>query len=290
MKIRILSDLHLDANTFHPLRLSKEHKNVFTVIAGDVGGDLMEATDWIHNHCETGVFVAGNHLVYNRYHQSIQELKSLLKEDFPKGNGMVFLDNDYVEKDNLIIVGTTLYTDFKLNAPSQSVGMETVEQKLNDFWWGLYRNNDRNEKLKAEHYVQMFHQSLAYIDKICQENPTKQIIVVTHHAPSEKSISQDYVPKELSCAYASDLDQFILNRPNIKCWIHGHVHHQSNYKIGNCLVVSNPRGYIRGSQENSKKFANCFLDTDTWSVSIEPLTLKPLVPPKVVLLKQHNRG
>jgi hypothetical protein len=27
-------------------------------------------------------------------------------------------------------------------------------------------------------------------------------------------------------------------------WVHGHVHAKNDYIVGNCRVVSNPRGYI----------------------------------------------
>jgi hypothetical protein len=44
-------------------------------------------------------------------------------------------------------------------------------------------------------------------------------------------------------AYSSDLDQFILDRPQIKLWTHGHTHHEFDYMIGSCRVMCNPRGY-----------------------------------------------
>jgi hypothetical protein len=45
-------------------------------------------------------------------------------------------------------------------------------------------------------------------------------------------------------AYSSDLDQFILDRPQIKLWTHGHTHEPFDYMIGSTRVVCNPRGYI----------------------------------------------
>jgi hypothetical protein len=44
--------------------------------------------------------------------------------------------------------------------------------------------------------------------------------------------------------YASSLDEFILDNPNIKVWVHGHMHDPNNYVIGDTRVLSNPRGYL----------------------------------------------
>jgi hypothetical protein len=44
-------------------------------------------------------------------------------------------------------------------------------------------------------------------------------------------------------AYHSDLREFILDRPQIKLWTHGHTHHPFDYMIGETRIVCNPRGY-----------------------------------------------
>jgi hypothetical protein len=43
--------------------------------------------------------------------------------------------------------------------------------------------------------------------------------------------------------YHSDLSEFILDRPGIKLWTHGHTHELFDYMIGSTRVVCNPRGY-----------------------------------------------
>ena len=45
-------------------------------------------------------------------------------------------------------------------------------------------------------------------------------------------------------AYSSDLNDFILDNPQIKYWTHGHTHEPFDYMIGNTRVLANPRGYI----------------------------------------------
>jgi hypothetical protein len=48
---------------------------------------------------------------------------------------------------------------------------------------------------------------------------------------------------QVNGAYSSDLSEFMLDRPQIKVWTHGHTHHNFDYMIGSTRVVANPRGY-----------------------------------------------
>ena len=75
------------------------------------------------------------------------------------------------------------------------------------------------------------------------EYPDKKIVVVTHHVPSLKGIELEYQTDALTPAYASNLDDFILEHSNIKLWVHGHTHHKSQYEIGGTKLVCNPYGY-----------------------------------------------
>jgi hypothetical protein len=40
------------------------------------------------------------------------------------------------------------------------------------------------------------------------------------------------------------MSEFILDFPNIKYFLHGHMHDPVSYNIGTTRVVSNPRGYL----------------------------------------------
>jgi hypothetical protein len=79
-------------------------------------------------------------------------------------------------------------------------------------------------------------------------------VVVTHHAPTTLSIAEWFKHDTLmNGAFASDLTDFILDRPQIKLWTHGHMHNVSDYMIGDTRVVCNPRGYV-GYEEGPKNF------------------------------------
>lgn len=46
----------------------------------------------------------------------------------------------------------------------------------------------------------------------------------------------------VTAAFAENMEDFIQTHP-IDLWIHGHTHHGADYRIGNCRIVSNQRGY-----------------------------------------------
>ena len=72
-------------------------------------------------------------------------------------------------------------------------------------------------------------------DKICREKR----VIVTHHAPSKISIPHAHREQTVSAAYASHLDDFVAESGAL-LWIHGHLHTQKDYKIGNTRVICNP--------------------------------------------------
>jgi hypothetical protein len=59
--------------------------------------------------------------------------------------------------------------------------------------------------------------------------------------------------REMNGGYASDLTEFILDNENILFWTHGHMHDPSDYMVGQCRVICNPRGYV-GYEQRTKEF------------------------------------
>ena len=67
-------------------------------------------------------------------------------------------------------------------------------------------------------------------------------IVVTHHAPSPRSIPPHHAGNPLNAAFVSNLDG-LIERARVPLWIHGHTHHNVDYVVGSTRVLSNQRGY-----------------------------------------------
>lgn len=130
MKIRLVSDLHIDINSRYGVSLVENGENdVFTLIAGDICGTVDDTISWIHKNVKSGAFCAGNHIVYNRKaigdKQSrkvivpIEDLKMKLHNEFPLESDITFFDDDVgvIQKeigDNILLVADVMYTDYKL--------------------------------------------------------------------------------------------------------------------------------------------------------------------------------
>jgi calcineurin-like phosphoesterase family protein len=65
-------------------------------------------------------------------------------------------------------------------------------------------------------------------------------VVITHHAPSAGSVHERYARHPATPAFASSCDGLVAQAD---VWIHGHLHQACEYRLGKCLVASNPRGY-----------------------------------------------
>lgn len=242
---RIISDLHVDVNKNYPFEL-KDNDDAITLVAGDVSGDPEIDYKWLHENTNYhGLVVSGNHIVYNFRNKTIQELQQEERDLFAKSDRWQYLEKDYkvFEDDKVIVFGATLWTDYSYNG-DENANMWEAKYHLNDFRFGSVDVNGEKVGLypmwcKKEHL-----ETLKKLDEVCQKYPDYSIVVLSHHCPNEKSIHQKYWGSKCNAAYVSDLSEFILNHPNIKAWVCGHVHNPHEYTIGQCHVMANPRGYV----------------------------------------------
>ena len=248
MKLIVISDLHLDINREIPFYL--EQQDIFTIVCGDISEDTSEAAEWIKNNVNNGVFVEGNHIGYKNK-ESLQSILEYFSARFPLDYKVSHLNNSYKTVDDVVFVGSILWTDFDLyGKQNRDVAIRTATKEIKDFNCTYFNSNHDNKRFfSPDNAIDLFHESVNYIKNICEKFHDKKIVVVTHHAPSIKSIPSDYKNDICSTAFASNLDDFILAHPNIKLWCHGHIHRAFDYYIGNCRVVCNPRGYMDDNEE-----------------------------------------
>lgn len=256
LKVRYMSDLHIDVNCEYPFEL--DDKDTFTVIAGDIAGDYNIAKDWINKNIKNGIIIEGNHIVYNNDKLSLQKLYKRYQDDFPKDSNVTFLQNDYKIVNDVVFIGCTLWTDYRLFG---YLGTREPYKCMNDFRFGIYEEVEwtgLNSKyvdthLLPEHCINEFKISIEEIERLCDKFMGYKIVLVTHHCPSIKCLSPNYRHDNISQAYASNLEYFIKNHSNIVCWICGHSHNQCDFKIDGCRVVMNCRGYERYNESYNFK-------------------------------------
>jgi hypothetical protein len=143
-------------------------------------------------------------------------------------------------------------------AATRQMTMNHVSRRMNDFQ--ICENSNEmvnyrtfeNDKAKFHKRPATWSPRSALVEhkamkKFIEDNydSTKINVVCTHHAPSKGSEHPRYAHDTLmNGAYNSNLDDFIMERPMIKLWTHGHTHEDFDYMIKGCRVVCNPRGYI----------------------------------------------
>jgi hypothetical protein len=85
---------------------------------------------------------------------------------------------------------------------------------------------------------------LQELDAVLALHPELPVVVCGHHSPSRASTHPRYRTEfVVNGAYSSNLDEFILDRRQIRLWTHGHTHEDFDYMIGTTRIVCNPRGY-----------------------------------------------
>jgi len=155
-----------------------------------------------------------------------------------------------------------LWTDFNRE---DSLCMWHAGQSMNDYQ--VCRNGGRGisgggyaSRLQPEDTLAEHRAMLDYI-RITTEGKTDQrFVVVGHHAPSSASVAECYQGDLLMNGnFYTDLSEFILDRPQIRLWVHGHMHNRSDYMIGTTRVVCNPRGYV-GYESCADKFQLQYLE------------------------------
>lgn len=221
------------------------------------------------------VYVMGNHEHYHGdYADSIVHIKHALKHL----ENIHVLDKEVWELDDHVFIGGTLWTD--MNGECEMT-MNHVQRRMNDFQ--ICKNSSRVVNFKTfepkekpegmsgeefnllpyeQRYKNVFktreatlspqdavvdHKAMLKVIEEAYANvpPWKTVVVCTHHAPSKGSEHPRYAHDQLmNGAYNSQLDSFIMDRPGIKLWTHGHTHEDFDYMIKSCRVVCNPRGYI----------------------------------------------
>ena len=141
--------------------------------------------------------------------------------------------------DGVNFLGCTLWTDFELFGDPRVAGYY-CQQRMNDY--KKIRKLPGYSKIRSIDTAIAHQQSAQWLAKELLSRQSEINIVVTHHGPSIMSVPIDLREDFTSAAYVSDMESFIEQyQPN--CWLHGHLHNSSDYMIGSCRVLCNPKGY-----------------------------------------------
>jgi Icc-related predicted phosphoesterase len=243
MKVKICSDLHLE---------TCEYGGVPDLGEGDaliLGGDILCARHFKTNgtlhkvykdflqRCVDNfnwvLYTFGNHEYYSFHWESTHKI---IKENLPEG--IHLMDDSVVKIQDWNFIGATLWSNFRNENPLE---MMESQRFMNDY--KTIRIGSNYRKLRPEDTLEFHKKSKQFLLDTLPMFVNQKVWVLTHHAPSYESIHPKYRSETMNGAFASNLDDLILSHPQIKYFSHGHTHESFDYRIGECRVICNPRGY-----------------------------------------------
>ncbi len=235
MRIRVLSDLHLEFQDWVPPPAPAD----VVVLAGDIHVGV-EGVIWARRHFADAqvIYVPGNHEFFGgEMGATLQELRRVAAV-----HDVQLLDGDAVMIDGVRFLGATLWTDFALYGPDASM----IARAFADAQRGMvdYRAIRLADSglLRPQDTLAIHQRQLAWLAQQLAQPFAGATVVITHHLPHARSVHAKYTGDLLNPAFASDLAALV--REPVQLWIHGHTHESMDYELNGTRVVCNPRGYL----------------------------------------------
>lgn len=280
MRLHVISDVHLE---FQKWRSTWDVGTIdcdVHVLAGDIGVGLSGIAWALEAFTRPMIYVFGNHEYYGQ--RPMTELLEKAREKVA-GTHVHLLENDAVilsgeEGDRVRFIGATLWTDFCIHGPErQQFMMNHAGQVMSDYanifvtrrgsrygrnasaglWEPGLTATRSGDRLTPRKVLSLHHDSRDFIE---QELTTasqgralgEKTVVVTHHAPSARSLPYGEVATPTDAAYASHLDHLVAKTD---LWVHGHVHEAREIELayGGRIAV-NCRGYRDHGPESVEEF------------------------------------
>lgn len=232
MKLWIVSDLHCDAGLWSPAVIPAHD---VLVIAGDVANGRERSIANLYRLAQFTaapiVMVPGNHDVHGG------GLRDFRGGERLRADGIHVLEPGAPTAiDGVRFVGATLWTDWQLGE-REFAAQSWAARHMPEYSHVTRSDGDLIWPIDVCQVHQYHRSSIERDLAMPYDGPT---VVVTHHAPSPRSL---HPPIEAAdAAFASDLEDVIL-RFQPQLWVHGHIHLAADYRIEGTRVICNPRGY-----------------------------------------------
>lgn len=230
MRIHLLSDLHLEHSDFSPV---VEDADV-VILAGDIHIKA-RGVEWAQKAFPcTVLYVPGNHEFYGG-HLSLTLLKMRAREC----ERVRVLDRDEVLLGGVRFLGCTMWTDYACIGNAHLAAWH-ARTTMNDF---RKIRTEPFRRIVPNDLVQESLKSREWLSTKLAEPFVGKTVVITHHAPSLRSLQDNPdAGTLLDAAYVNDCED-MMREGHVALWVHGHSHHAVDYEINGTRVICNPRGY-----------------------------------------------
>lgn len=256
--IAYFSDLHLESPKAS-FQLDPALGADLIILCGDIHTKARAAA-WAKSLGKPCILILGNH---DHYDKTLGGAARSAKED-AEGSMVAVLDNNALDLANLRILGTTLWTDYKLMGDAPHA-MRTAEANLRDPYASGMMDHRKIRtasfsKASAANFASEHAKARRFLREELDKPCDKPTLVMTHHAPSEKSMSglARIVDNPFDACYASNVED-LMGADKVQAWVHGHVHKSSRYFVDGTLVACNPLGYVGEPDTGFNPLAKIFV-------------------------------
>lgn len=230
MRIHLLSDLHLEFSPYAPLITDTD----VVILAGDIHVKA-RGVEWARQAFPgTVLYVPGNHEFYGGH-----LIRTLLKMRAMEDERVRILDRDEVLLGGVRFLGCSMWTDYAVTGNAHLAAWH-ARTTMNDF------RKIRTEPFRRIVPNDLVQESLKAREWLClklSEPFAGKTVVITHHAPSLRSLKDNpHAGTLLDAAYAKNCEG-LMGGDRAALWVHGHSHVAVDYEIAGTRVVCNPRGY-----------------------------------------------
>ena len=245
MKIRLLSDLHIEGGVYKYEHLGED----VLVLAGDIHTKCRhrELLDQVPKFVKI-LFVAGNHEYYGGTFETTNAFFCDLEDEY---DNFYFLFNQGTTIEDVEFFGGTMFTDFSLDGDPWKA-RQYCKEGIADFHWintfkaeGFITRRWNVE----DHVVQ--HEAFVYeLAGWIRATEGRKRVVISHFQPHKQCVGPRFAGSVLNPYFTVDMSAW-MGWPGL--WLHGHGHESRDFYELDTRVVCNPRGY---GSENKNGFKN----------------------------------
>lgn len=260
MKIRVLSDLHLEHHM--PPSIPRVPADL-VILAGDIANGR-DGIDWAARTFDCPVvYVPGNHEYYD---SSFERAAALMAEAAAAHHGIHLLDSTVAtfalpHQRPVRVLGATWWADYTLfGRERRDAAMAACANVMLDHRLIQTERDGAVRRFAPADALALHEAASAWLAHELDQPFDGHTIVVTHHAPDLGSLDPRYAHDLASAG-------FVSRRPDLVAradlWVHGHTHTSFDYWIDDSRVLCNPRGYVRrgdGALENPRFDWGCVVE------------------------------
>ncbi len=220
---------------FNPKRTDNEARSMRKRFARFINSQPHEHILWL----------PGNHEYYGtQFHGMVEYIKELCESYDPR---LKAINNEVFMFKDLNLYCCTFWTDMDRYNP---IAMMSVGDFMRDF---QVIGNGKKKLFTPDDAYTEHMKSMEMIKNAYEDRGDQKFVVASHHGPSMQSHSYArFGDSDVKYGYLSEYGDWIADT-DILAWIHGHTHHNVDYRINETLITSAMYGYLGHDRPLSDK-------------------------------------